>query len=124
MKQKIMMIFTMMALAALLAALAAGCLSFAVVTGPYEDGVYEGSGVGYRGLVHVRLRVEGGGIADIEIVDHGEDLLVGGAAMEELLEAALYADSTDLDAVSGATESSAGFLEALEDALAKARPRL
>ena len=40
--------------------------------------------------------------------------------MEELLEAVLETGSTDLDAVSGATFSSAGFLEAVEDALGKA----
>jgi uncharacterized protein with FMN-binding domain len=40
--------------------------------------------------------------------------------MEELLEAVLSAGSADVDAVSGATGSSAGFLEAVEDAMARA----
>jgi uncharacterized protein with FMN-binding domain len=88
----------------------------AVKTG--GDGVYEGVGRGHRGPVRVRVRMEGGNIAEIEIVDSGEDRFVGGAAMEELLELALMYNTTDLDAISGATESSEGFLAALEHAVA------
>jgi uncharacterized protein with FMN-binding domain len=42
--------------------------------------------------------------------------------MEELLELVLEYQSTGLDGISGATESSAGFLAAVEDALSRARP--
>jgi uncharacterized protein with FMN-binding domain len=82
---------------------------------------YEGFGEGYRGPIQLRVQIgPGGDIRGIEILDHGEDPLVGGYAMEELLEAVLAAGSTDIDAVSGATESSAGFLGAVEDATARA----
>jgi uncharacterized protein with FMN-binding domain len=87
----------------------------AVKTG--DNGVYEGVGRGRRGPVRVRVRMEGGNIAEIEIVDSSEDQFVGGAAMEELLELALMYNTTDLDAISGATESSEGFLAALENAI-------
>jgi uncharacterized protein with FMN-binding domain len=40
--------------------------------------------------------------------------------MAELTELVLDYQSTDIDAVSGATESSAGFLAAVEDALGRA----
>jgi uncharacterized protein with FMN-binding domain len=82
-----------------------------------RDGVYEGEAEGWRGTVRVKIRVESGEIAEIVILDHQDDPYVGGAAMEELLDLALEYGSTDLDAVSGATESSAAFLEALEAAL-------
>ncbi|MDR0457171.1 MAG: FMN-binding protein [Treponema sp.] len=85
------------------------------------DGVYEGSARGYRGLIGVSLRVEGGGMAEIDIVDSAEDPFVGGAAIEELLELALIYNTADLDAISGATESSEGFLAALSNALEQAR---
>jgi uncharacterized protein with FMN-binding domain len=85
--------------------------------GTLPDGEYEGSGRGYRGAIRVRVRIEAGGIAEIIITGSEEDPSVGGAALEELLELALVYQSTDLDAVSGATESSKGFLEALEDAI-------
>jgi uncharacterized protein with FMN-binding domain len=87
----------------------------------YRDGVYEGTGRGYRGPVLVRLRVQAGEIAEIEILDHGDDVFTGGLAMEELAEMALEYNTADLDGISGATESSAGFLAAVEDALSQAR---
>ena len=84
-------------------------------------GFYEGFGEGYRGTIHLRVQIgPGGDIRGIEILEHGEDPLVGGYALEELMEAVLAAGSADIDWISGATESSRGFLGALEDAAARA----
>ena len=101
--------------------LASGCLS-STFTGEagFIAGVYEGTGRGYRGPVQVRIQVSPAGIEDIVISSHQESMYPGAAAMEELLDMVLETGSTDLDAVSGATYSSRGFLEAVEDALAKA----
>jgi urocanate reductase len=103
-----------------------GCLSSGSVreTGfqGFIPGVYEGSGRGYRGLIHVRVQTGPAGIEDILITAHREFAFPGLAAMEELLEAALEFGSTDLDTVSGATFSSRGFLVAVENALKQARP--
>ena len=98
-----------------------GCLGLALVreTG-YIPGTYEGKGNGYRGTIHVQLQTSYAEIEDIVITGHQESSYPGAAAMEELLEAVLETGSTDLDAISGATYSSRGFLEAVEDALAKA----
>ncbi|MCL2380309.1 MAG: FMN-binding protein [Treponema sp.] len=104
------------------AILFAGCASsglFREVS--YTPGIYEGTGRGYRGPVHVRVQVSPGGIEDIVITRHRESVFPGLAAMEELLEAVLEHGSTDLDTVSGATLSSRGFLEAVENALMRAR---
>jgi uncharacterized protein with FMN-binding domain len=84
------------------------------------DDLYEGTGQGWRGPVLVRVRFAAGNVEEITIIDHGDDQFVGGAAMEELLEQILAYNTADLDAVSGATESSNGFLEAVEDAMMKA----
>jgi uncharacterized protein with FMN-binding domain len=81
------------------------------------DGEYEGKGRGYRGEIRLRVRMAGGAIAEIEILESSEDSAVGGAAMEELLELALLYNTADLDTISGATETSKGFLEALENAM-------
>jgi uncharacterized protein with FMN-binding domain len=86
-----------------------------------RDGVWEGTGQGYRGPIRVRVSIADGQIQGIELDDHKEDSFVGGAAMEELLDLVLEYNSVDLDAVSGATESSAGFLAAVENALRTAR---
>jgi uncharacterized protein with FMN-binding domain len=68
----------------------------------------------------VEVRIASGLIQEIGITAHQEDPFTGGEAMTELLELVLDYQSTDLDAVSGATESSAGFLGAVEDALSRA----
>jgi uncharacterized protein with FMN-binding domain len=82
-----------------------------------RDGVWEGLGRGRRGNILVRLTVAGGLIRDIEIAEHSEDPAIGGETMEELLEQVLAYGSAEPEAVSGATESSRGFLDAVVDAL-------
>jgi uncharacterized protein with FMN-binding domain len=84
-----------------------------------QDSVYEGIGRGYRGPVQVQVRMESGSFTAIDIIDSREDPSVGGAAMEELLDLVIAYNTTDLDAISGATESSKGFLEAVENAIVK-----
>ena len=99
-----------------------GCLSSgSALESGLIPGIYEGIGRGYRGPVHVQVQVSSSGIEDIVITSHKEGTFPGGTAMEELLEAVLEYGSTDLDAISGATFSSRGFLEAVEDALGQAR---
>ena len=88
----------------------------------YVPGTYEGTGSGYRGPIHVEVEVSYDGIDNITITGHSESSYPGAAAMEELLELILETGSTEVDAVSGASFSSAGLLEAVEDALRKAAP--
>ena len=90
----------------------------------YAPGIYEGSARGFRGPIHVQVEVSPAGIEDIVITGHEEWIYPGVAAMEELLDLVLETGSTDLDAVSGATFSSRGFLEAVEDALTQAQGRV
>jgi len=98
-----------------------GCLGPGLIreTG-FTPGTYEGTGRGYRAPIHVEVEISHAGIEGITITGHSEGAYPGGAAMEELLELVLETGSTELDAVSGATFSCAGFLEAVEDALQKA----
>jgi uncharacterized protein with FMN-binding domain len=83
----------------------------------YRDGIWEGTAPGYRGPLRVLIIIAAGQIQGIELDEHREDPAIGGAAMEELLDLVLEYNSADLDAISGATESSRGFLTAVEDAL-------
>ena len=102
-------------------ALISGCLGTGLVReSGLAPGIYEGIGRGYRGPVHVQVQISPAGIEDIVITSHEEGAFPGAAAMEELLEAVLETGSTDLDAISGATFSSMGFLEAVDDALRQA----
>jgi len=99
-----------------------GCLTSPVWSGggSEEDEVFEGTGMGYRGPIHVRLRMNDGSITEID-VDSIEDRFVGGAAIEELIDIIIEFNSTDVDAVSGATETSKGFLLAVENAIISGR---
>jgi len=81
--------------------------------------VYEGVGQGYRGPVTVQVRMNGDDITEIVIIDTIEDRFVGLEVMEELLDLVVMYNSVDIDVVSGATESSRGFLEAVENAIMK-----
>jgi uncharacterized protein with FMN-binding domain len=111
--------------------LIAGCAAFggrAVSSGKsppglddYKDGVYEGTAQGYRGPIKLAVCLESGSIAEIDIIDCQDDEFAGGSAIDELMEQVLEYNTTDLDAVSGATESSLGFLTAIEDALGKGK---
>ena len=102
-------------------ALISACLGSGFVKeAEYAPGIYEGTGRGYNGPITVSLQISSFGIEDITIINHTEELYPGAAAMEELLDLVLESGSTDLDAVSGATISSRGFLEAVEDALGQA----
>ena len=99
----------------------AGCAVFGPGSGGKKwasvaDGFYKGNAQGYRGVIRVSVQMEGGSIAAIE-VDSNEDPFVGGAAIDELLDLVIAHNTTDLDAVSGATESSRGFLEAVQSAI-------
>ncbi len=87
---------------------------------PYTDGVYEGSGEGYGGLITIEVTVNGGAITNIEIVMSTETESIGGVAYGELIGRTLAAQNAEIDVVSGATVTALGFIEALEDALSQA----
>ena len=101
--------------------LVSGCAVFGSSSsaGNGEEAVYEGTGQGYRGPIEVQVRLNGRSITEIIIVDSVEDRFVGGAAMEELLDMVIEYNSTDIDVISGATETSKGFLKAVENAIMK-----
>ena len=91
-------------------------------SGKYTDGVYTGSGDGYRGPITVRVTVENGSITDIEITSSRDDSQYVSRAQDGIIPAILAAQSTDVSAVSGATFSSRGILRAVEDALSLEQP--
>ena len=103
---------------ALATALLFGCAGYrAADNSPAGTAEYEGAAMGYRGIIRVRIVVEDGSISEITVVESREDLAVGGAAMEELTDLVLAYNTTELDTISGATETSRGFLAAIEDAI-------
>lgn len=94
--------------------------------GGYVDGVYTGDVVDARwGDILVQVVVRGGTIADIYVPvypDHrdrsGE---ISRYAIGKLATEVIAVHSADVDVISGATDTSAGFLDWLESALREAR---
>jgi len=114
----LMLMLSALAGLVLTALLFPGCISHKNGTeASYEGVLYEGAAMGYRGMIHVRVGFEQGTITEITVVESREDHAIGGAAIEELTDLVLMYNTTELDAVSGATETSKGFLEAIENAI-------
>ena len=85
----------------------------------YTPGSYTGEGEGHGGTIVVSVTVDKKAIKSIEIVENPEsDFSL--KPMQTLIERAIKANSGDIDAVSGASESSAGMIAAIQAALAKA----
>lgn len=89
--------------------------------GDLSDGSFTGSAVGYSGDdIEIEVTVENESIVDIELLDHQDTEDIMEKAWNELPDRIIDAQSLDVDTVSGATYSSEGILEAVDEALEKA----
>ncbi|WP_304426685.1 FMN-binding protein [uncultured Adlercreutzia sp.] len=91
--------------------------------GNLADGVYTGTGRGMEGQITVTLLVDGGRISCLETTQECESQSRGGyEAIRDGLYAAMIeeAQGSDIDAVAGATITTAGVKQAVDDALAQA----
>ena len=86
-------------------------------TGQYQDGTYEGSARGYKGLITVSVTVENGLITAIEDVSNNDTPSFFERCWSVVTGDIIGAQSTDVDAVTGATFSSVGIMDAVADAL-------
>ena len=82
---------------------------------------YIGESNGFGGPVKVKVTMDGDKIANIEVLSHTETAGVSDPAFETIPAAILNAQSTEVDAVSGATVSSKAIMAAVEDALSKVK---
>ena len=86
----------------------------------YKDGTYTGEADGYGGTIQVEVTLASDEITSINVVSApGEDSAYLSQA-ESVIDSILSAQSTDVDTVSGATFSSTGILNAVDEALGKA----
>ena len=90
------------------------------VQGSYKDGVYTGTGKGNNGDITVEVTVEGGNIVSVALTEHGETEGIFEAAEKNVVENIIKTQSAEVDAVSGATNTSNGIMEAVKAALAEA----
>ena len=86
----------------------------------FVPGTYEGEAQGFGGIIKVSVTVDENEITDIKVLSSpGEDAAYFSQA-ETLNAKILQRQSTDLDAVTGATLSSIGLLDAVDAALEQA----
>ncbi len=86
----------------------------------YKDGSYTGEAQGYGGTIQVEVTLASDEITDIQVTSaSGEDSAYLSQA-EAVIDSVISAQSTDVDTVSGATFSSTGILNAIDEALGKA----
>lgn len=86
----------------------------------YTPGTYEGRGQGHAGTMVVNVTVTESKIEKIDIVEFSDSEFAVEPA-NQLVKKILDANSGDVDAVAGASLTSKGILEAVNDALSKAR---
>lgn len=86
----------------------------------YADGKYQGTGIGFGGKIVVEVSVENGDISTVDIVSAKKETPDYVKMMTSLIVAIIDEQGTDVDVVSGATFSSNGVLDAVDDALSKA----
>lgn len=87
----------------------------------YKDGTYQGSGTGFRGgTTTVSVTVQGGKITAVRVVSTEDDQPFFERAYPSVMQSILSTQATQVDAVSGATYSSRGIMQAVANALKKA----
>lgn len=86
----------------------------------YKDGVYEGTGTGFGGTIRVQVTVSGGKIAAIDILDASGETASYFASAQGVISRMIAGNTPNVDAVSGATYSSNGIIQAVQNALSQA----
>ena len=85
--------------------------------GNFQNGIYTGTGEGYRGKVTVTVKVADGKITELVLDDYADDKSYMERAENRIFQEMISRQNTDVDAVSGATYSSNGLIEAVNKAL-------
>jgi uncharacterized protein with FMN-binding domain len=100
--------------------------SLAAAAGAYKDGSYTGTDAdAYFGKVQVKAVIQNGRLTDVQFLDYPSDRTtskkISDQAMPVLKSEAIQAQSATVDVVSGATQTSQGFMQSLADALSQAK---
>ena len=91
------------------------------ISGAYKDGECFGKASAYNGNVEVKVTISGGKITAIDIVKTKDDEEYFFDAQKKVIPEILEKQSTDVDAVAGATTSSEGICHAVQKALEQAK---
>lgn len=107
-----------LSLAAVMALSLVGCGSKAPAL---KDGEYAGVGSGLNGEIEVTVTVTEGKIANVSVDKHEESEGISDPAIEGIPTAIVEKNSTEVETVSGATLTSNGIIEAVNNALESAK---
>ena len=91
----------------------------AATAGTFTPGEYQGTGNGRNGSIEVEVTLSEDRIESVEIVSHSESEGISDPAIEKIPAAIVEEQSLAVDAITGASLTSAGILEAVTDAIAK-----
>jgi uncharacterized protein with FMN-binding domain len=97
----------------------------AVAQGQYKDGQYTGGNYNvFYGNVQVKAIIQGGKLTNVQVLNYPSDRRtsqrINQQAIPWLTQEAVQAQSANVDFISGATLTSEGFLQSLQDALTNA----
>ncbi len=83
----------------------------------YKDGIYQGTGLGFRGNLTMEVEVSSGEIVRVDVVDHVDDRKWFNLANKVIPDSIIANQSANVDVVSGATYTSYGMIEGAKKAL-------
>ncbi|UUX34966.1 FMN-binding protein [Fundicoccus culcitae] len=83
----------------------------------FEDGTYTGEAEGFGGPIRVEVIVAEGKISEVTILEHGETQGISDPAIEEIPAAIINQNKVNVSAVSGASYTSLGIVNAVSNAL-------
>lgn len=97
-----------------------------MMSAAYKDGSYVGNSAdAFYGYIQVKAVIQNGAITDVQFLQHPNDrstsIEINNQAMPYLKQEAIKAQNSQVDIVSGATDTSYAFIESLKTALNKAR---
>lgn len=105
------------------AILATALISVALIGcgGKYKDGTYTGTGKGAASEIKVEVQVKGGKIDTIKLVDQHETATLVKGVEENMIPEIIKKQGTEgVEVVSGASNSSKGVIQAVDNALKEA----
>lgn len=87
----------------------------------YKDGTYTGEGTGNESKIQVEVVVASGKITSVKVLKHGETEMLLKAAEKSIAKKVIAKNGTEgVQALSGASNSSRGILQAINNALKSA----
>lgn len=89
----------------------------------YNPGIYLGKGSGHEGPIVVEIKVDRYEIKEINIKEEYEMPEISQHVYQEIIDKVKKSNNTNIDDIAGATYTSKGLIEAIKDAIMKAKIR-